>query len=56
MIRYNSTTHPVPFARHAEGGKVAKKIAGGPTPDQEDVMVRSLPTYIDHALTVGPHF
>lgn len=31
--------HPAPFPRHGDTGKPVKRIAGGPAPDQEDVMV-----------------
>ncbi|OJA19091.1 hypothetical protein AZE42_03732 [Rhizopogon vesiculosus] len=35
--KYNSTDHPIPFHKATDLGKIPKRLAGGPAPDQEDV-------------------
>lgn len=50
--RFNKMTHPIPFYKSTDG-KVVKKLAGGPAPDQEDVLVSlALPTPLPPSIAV----
>jgi replication factor C subunit 1 len=37
VFRYNSSEHPIAFHKATDLGKAPKKLAGGPTPDLEEV-------------------